>query len=566
MANDTSIARIASDPNLPVQRKRPNTESFDLCQLSFFDELLGIGQFDSKIPEPIDLARSPHPDDKAKDYNDPSVSDKVESHDDDSGQFEPLSVEQSIVATPLPQPLVVAAEKNSDAGDGSRELVAFNENAGQGQQSAKNVEAQKTNRAESEQNIAIRSADGVENVESVAEVPIPLQPNNLELDDVRVESENIENNVALQSNAEKASFLKPIQRSRRSSNETDSGAQDSGENEVKLALKQTHQASKGEGVIPVSKGFEEDKEPTNVDAVETQPRNKRAERLAKQASQPDPVSKEGAATPEANPLLDLNNATSDERPLDDSSLSVSSLPNTSSPIVSIPPIASSAFTLSGSGSRANGNSRSGVDGSLSNVTLAVRGIAPASNSSTTISGNGTSPARADQSRTEAVRYSAGTQISAYQEAKLVQRVLRGVEQLANGGGQVRLRLHPPELGSLQMSLRMEAGQVFAKLEVENTTARDALLNNVQVLKDRMAEQGMKVGAFEVEVSADSSGSGTGNSNLQSESGSGRESRWDNAISRFAQQNSNRLSSETPQPERELRGTWIRTNGSLDLTV
>ena len=149
---------------------------------------------------------------------------------------------------------------------------------------------------------------------------------------------------------------------------------------------------------------------------------------------------------------------------------------------------------------------------------------------------------------------------------MVQRVLRGIEQLANGGGQVRLRLHPPELGALQMSLRMEAGQVFAKLEVENTTARDALLNNVQTLKDRMADQGMKVAAFEVEVSTDSAGSGLGSTSSQADGGSGNQSRWENASSRFAQQNSNRLPTEPTQSEHKPSVAWTRNNGSLDLTV
>ena len=148
---------------------------------------------------------------------------------------------------------------------------------------------------------------------------------------------------------------------------------------------------------------------------------------------------------------------------------------------------------------------------------------------------------------------------------MVQRVLRGVEQLANGGGQVRLRLHPAELGSLQISLRVEAGLVSAKLEVENATARDALLSNVQTLKDRLAEQGIKVGSFEVEVSTDSNGSGTANSNFQSDGGSSGQSYRDNASSRFAQQNSNRLPTDPAQPER-TPPLWVRNTGSLDLTV
>jgi len=129
-----------------------------------------------------------------------------------------------------------------------------------------------------------------------------------------------------------------------------------------------------------------------------------------------------------------------------------------------------------------------------------------------------------------------------------------------------LRLHPAELGSLQISLKVEAGLVSAKLEVENATARDALLSNVQTLKDRLAEQGIKVGSFEVEVSTDSSGSGTSNSNFQSDGGSSGQSYRDNATSRFAQQNSNRLPIDAVPSERKPPAVWTRNNGSLDLTV
>ena len=117
-----------------------------------------------------------------------------------------------------------------------------------------------------------------------------------------------------------------------------------------------------------------------------------------------------------------------------------------------------------------------------------------------------------------------------------------------------------------MSLRMEAGQVFAKLEVENSTARDVLLTNVQTLRDRLAEQGLKVASFEVEVSTDSSGAGTNGSNWQGEGSAGSESRWGNATSRYAQQNNNRLSTEPTQLERKSPASWSRTTGSLDLTV
>jgi type I restriction enzyme S subunit len=48
-----------------------------------------------------------------------------------------------------------------------------------------------------------------------------------------------------------------------------------------------------------------------------------------------------------------------------------------------------------------------------------------------------------------------------------------------------------------MALRIEGTAVFAELHVETTAARDTLLKNLPVLKERLAEQGMQVERFEV---------------------------------------------------------------------
>jgi flagellar hook-length control protein FliK len=183
------------------------------------------------------------------------------------------------------------------------------------------------------------------------------------------------------------------------------------------------------------------------------------------------------------------------------------------------------------------------------------------------SGNGNSGTPSSSSRAETVQGATGSSsISPFQETKLVQRVLRGLEQLGTGGGQVKLRLHPPELGTLQMTLRIEGGQMHAKMEVENSMAKDALLHNVQSLKDRLSEQGMKIESFEVQVSSDGAKHGSGNSSLNQRNGFGSDSRWNEANSRFAQRNENRLSSEPASTDQRAPQAWTRNHGSLDLTV
>lgn len=156
-------------------------------------------------------------------------------------------------------------------------------------------------------------------------------------------------------------------------------------------------------------------------------------------------------------------------------------------------------------------------------------------------------------------------ISPYQQSKLVHRVLRGLEQLGDGGGQVKLRLHPPELGSLQMTLRIESGQMYAHLEVENALARDALLTNVQSLRDRLSEQGMQIETFDVQIASDASSSNSSDAG-HTRHGFGSEPNWNGARSRFAETNSNRIEPQIVERERESSPLWVRKLGSLDLTV
>jgi len=186
--------------------------------------------------------------------------------------------------------------------------------------------------------------------------------------------------------------------------------------------------------------------------------------------------------------------------------------------------------------------------------------ASVSNVSSTTSSNSSNAG----SRAESTRGSIPTSLSRYQETKLVQRVLRGIEQLSNGGGQVRLRLHPQELGTLQMTLRIEGSQMSAKLEVENSTAKEALLQNLQGLKDRLADQGMKVERFEVTVASQSNSfgadAGLANGNQDRRS-------WEQqSTSRYATQNNNMISTERNVASTEPARTWSRTNGALDVKV
>jgi flagellar hook-length control protein FliK len=159
-------------------------------------------------------------------------------------------------------------------------------------------------------------------------------------------------------------------------------------------------------------------------------------------------------------------------------------------------------------------------------------------------------------------------LTPYQEQKILQRVLRGMEQLANGSNQVRLRLHPPELGTLQVTIRIEAQQVAGLIEVEHVAARDALQNNLPQLQARLADQGLNVQQFEIRVvdptqfsQGDQLG-GTWHNGSQQSADQREERRANNYPDRLR----NRIDTQEPDSSRSPTRLWTRTHGQIDLRV
>jgi flagellar hook-length control protein FliK len=83
-------------------------------------------------------------------------------------------------------------------------------------------------------------------------------------------------------------------------------------------------------------------------------------------------------------------------------------------------------------------------------------------------------------------------------ARFVQRVARAFESAVDHAGQVRLRLHPPELGSLRLDLTIRNGQMSARLETETEAARNMLMENLPELKERLAGHHIQVERFDIE--------------------------------------------------------------------
>ena len=83
--------------------------------------------------------------------------------------------------------------------------------------------------------------------------------------------------------------------------------------------------------------------------------------------------------------------------------------------------------------------------------------------------------------------------------RLLSRVARAFHLAQRRGGELTLRLSPPELGSLRVELHVEDGAMTARLEAETEVARTALIEHLPVLRERLAEQGVRVERFDVDL-------------------------------------------------------------------
>jgi flagellar hook-length control protein FliK len=90
-------------------------------------------------------------------------------------------------------------------------------------------------------------------------------------------------------------------------------------------------------------------------------------------------------------------------------------------------------------------------------------------------------------------------------ARFVQRVARAFQSAANRGGSIRLRLHPPELGSLRLEMTVRGGVMTARVESETSAARSLLLDNLPALRERLGQYDIKVERFDVDLTDRSAG-------------------------------------------------------------
>jgi flagellar hook-length control protein FliK len=128
-------------------------------------------------------------------------------------------------------------------------------------------------------------------------------------------------------------------------------------------------------------------------------------------------------------------------------------------------------------------------------------------------------------------------------------------ELLPTGGTMRLRLDPPELGAMQVSVQVKDGVVTASFETTNDQATKMLSHSLGQLKQALEAQGITVGKMHVQQSARSETPDNSSKDTDRDSN---------------QQNENTSSSSQDEQRREtLRRMWERlSNGGdpLDLVA
>lgn len=90
------------------------------------------------------------------------------------------------------------------------------------------------------------------------------------------------------------------------------------------------------------------------------------------------------------------------------------------------------------------------------------------------------------------------QLDPKQQIRLINRVARAVQSTPPGQS-IKIRLNPSELGQLKVEIKIENGNMTAKIEAENSATRQVLLDNLPQLRERLAESNINVQQFEVEL-------------------------------------------------------------------
>lgn len=88
---------------------------------------------------------------------------------------------------------------------------------------------------------------------------------------------------------------------------------------------------------------------------------------------------------------------------------------------------------------------------------------------------------------------------------------RILAMVADGIQEARIHLDPPELGSLEIRMRIQNDQATIQVQVQSPQVRDILESHAQRLRDALAEQGLQLAGFDVSEQSQQGFAGQSNS-------------------------------------------------------
>jgi len=121
-------------------------------------------------------------------------------------------------------------------------------------------------------------------------------------------------------------------------------------------------------------------------------------------------------------------------------------------------------------------------------------------------------------------------LSQQERVRVIQRIARSFNRISSEGGSINLRLHPEHLGSVSVQVRIEGRSLSARLSTETTAARDAIMQDLPALRQRLADQGFDVTKFQVDVAGNGSDASFAQSDGQSQNGQSQFGQSDNRSS------------------------------------
>jgi len=152
-------------------------------------------------------------------------------------------------------------------------------------------------------------------------------------------------------------------------------------------------------------------------------------------------------------------------------------------------------------------------------------------------------------------------------AELVDRVATAVRSAHHSRRELRIRLTPPELGTVRIEISSRGGTLTARLEVETAAAQQTIQHNLSLLRDTLAQQGTQLQRIDVHLTPSRSEEGQPQSGGQQQSGTQQQPEQQQPRQ---QQQSSRQDSQTPQhsqdEENSVRSTRYRSSDELDIQV